>query len=208
MFVRGLSAAFEVPDESVSNLVVSETTSPTTSPTTDKTDGPGLRRLQTFVKRYQVSYEVVLPSSMQPDAMMLKATRITVEDTAEFQLLNQVLMEYRVVEIRQIVEKIPPRRFEDEVVTIAAPRTEVAQEASVTSPVLIVLSSLIVAVGVFSALFVAVRACRRRRAAAKESNGVLGEGESSVWEKNLHGVLGGGDHDLAIESGSIHLTEV
>jgi len=66
--------------------------------------GSGLRRLQPLqTKRYEISYEVLPPSSMDPDEVVEKANRIAMPRTVESNVFRQVLVATDgVAQIRQI----------------------------------------------------------------------------------------------------------
>jgi len=139
MFKRGIADALDIPIERVAKLTVNEIVG-----------GSGPRRLQTIqAKQYEVSYEVIAPSSMDPDVLVSKANRITMPTTAESQMFRQVLAtQDGVAQVRQVVPKILARKFQDEI-TIIAPLTGGEQDQDETSWS----SQTILALSVFS-LFV------------------------------------------------------
>merc|ERR1711977_559218 len=71
----------------------------------------GARRLSAVqAKRYTVSYEVVVPSTMSVDALIEKANRIASAGSVESQTFRQVLTATDGVEqVSQVVIKIPAR---------------------------------------------------------------------------------------------------
>merc|ERR1711959_626828 len=101
MFKGGIANALEVPTENVVKLSVSEIG-----------QGPGLRRLQSIqTKRYEVSFGIILASTMDADVVVEKANRIAVPGTAESLIFRQVLTATNgVVQVRQIAMKVPAHK--------------------------------------------------------------------------------------------------
>jgi hypothetical protein len=105
MFKRAIASAVEVPLGFVMKLEVTEIE-----------QGSGSRRLQSIeTKRYEVAYEVIVASDMDPNDVVEKANRIAVPGTAESQLFRDVLMATDGVErVGKIVAKIPAYKVSDE----------------------------------------------------------------------------------------------
>jgi len=135
---RGIADALGVPMDSVVKLEVIESS-----------EGAGARRLQsTQLKQYEISYEVMPPSTMNPKVVVQKASAIFVQSTPEAQAFRQALTALQgVVEIRAVVPKISARQFEDEIVTERLDNEEVPQEDAdefTMSPVIFVSIAFIV----------------------------------------------------------------
>merc|ERR1712216_458286 len=96
MFKRAIAESLEVPLANVVELIASEIVQ-------------GARRLSAVqAKRYTVSYEVVVPSTMSVDALIEKANRIASAGSVESQVFRQVLTATDGVEqVSQMVIKIP-----------------------------------------------------------------------------------------------------
>merc|ERR1712224_626038 len=96
MFKRAIAESLEVPLANVVKLVASEIVQ-------------GARRLSAVLtKRYAVSYEVVVPSTMTVDALIEKANLIAVSGSVESQAFRQVLTATDGVEqVSQVVNKVP-----------------------------------------------------------------------------------------------------
>jgi len=78
----------------------------------------GGRRLQENVKRYEVSYELVVPNSVDPDVLLEKASSVVKSDTPEFRKFQEVIAAQEGMgQISSIVSKISPRMFKDEIIT-------------------------------------------------------------------------------------------
>merc|ERR1719160_202499 len=103
MFKRALAASLDVP---LINVLKTTATLLGTS--------PALRRLQSLnTTRYEVSYEVMVPSYMDVDAVIEKANRIAEPGSAESNLFRQVLTDTDgVAQVRQIVAKVPAGKVE------------------------------------------------------------------------------------------------
>jgi hypothetical protein len=131
-FRKGIANALGVSIEDVVKLTVTEVG-----------QGQGSRRLQaTQSTRYEVSYEVLPPSSMDADAVVEKANLILESNSDEAQVFRQALTETSgVAEVGEIEATVPPRKFEDQVTTIA-PHNQGGQhhdESSGMSPATVVL---------------------------------------------------------------------
>merc|ERR1712190_563847 len=105
MFAEGIADSLNIPKENVVKLQAKV-----------KEDS-GLRRLQTTQsKRYEVTYEVVTPQSMDPAVVVSKANSIADPQSAEAQTFRRVLTETPGVgQVRQVLPKIVAFTFEDEV---------------------------------------------------------------------------------------------
>jgi len=136
VFKRGIAEALNVSIENVVKLTVVEIVK-----------GSGSRRLQsTMVKRYEVSYEVIPPSSMDPAVVVAKANLITEASSAETQVFRQVLMaQDGIAQVQQVVPKVVAYKFEEEITT-PAPTADVGpnHDTSGMSAGLIVLIVLLV----------------------------------------------------------------
>jgi len=86
------------------------------------------RRLRgSEAKKYLVSYEILPPSSLDPDEVVSRANRIAEANSTESQVFKQVLSTEYGAQAREIVSKQPVRKFEDEVV-IADPEAPLANQ--------------------------------------------------------------------------------
>jgi len=82
VFKRGIAKSLNVSMENVVKLTVTEIG-----------QGSGSRRLQSSVaKQYEVSYEVIPPSSMDLAVVVAKANLMTTASTAETQVFRKVLL--------------------------------------------------------------------------------------------------------------------
>jgi len=123
LFRKALANALDVPLKQVVKLLVSEIGS-----------GKGLRRLQPArTRQYEIAYEVVVPSSMDPDLVVGKANRITVAGSAESQVFRQELMATDCLsKVHQVVMKIPAHIVKDETIT-ASPNVQADQDNDTTT---------------------------------------------------------------------------
>lgn len=161
MFKRGIADAVGIPIVYVEKLVASEIQ-----------QGSGLRRLQPIqTKRYEVSYEIRVPSSMDADLVVEKANRIAEPDTAEAQLFRQVLTATPgVAQVRQIVLKIPARKIEDETTSVD-PHTQANQDKDNKSWKGLVIGGIAIFMAVLCCITSAVLIRRKMAAASsKESS--------------------------------------
>merc|ERR1711977_283231 len=112
MFKRALAASLDVP-----LINVLKTTA------TEMSTVPASRRLQSLnTTRYEVAYEVMVPSHMDVDEVIQKANRIAEPGSAESNLFRQVLTATDgVAQVRQIVAKVPAGRVE---ITTPSPESE------------------------------------------------------------------------------------
>merc|ERR1719201_2441449 len=110
VFKRGIADALNVSIENVVKLTVVEIS-----------QGSGSRRLQSSTtKQYEVSYEVIPPSSMDPAVVVAKANLITEASTAETQVFRQVLLaQSGIGQVNQVVPKVVAYTFEEEITTPA-----------------------------------------------------------------------------------------
>jgi len=139
-FKKGIANVLNISVEHVVKLIVSEIG-----------QNSGSRRLQSVrTKKYEVSYEVIPPSSMDPQALTNKASRITDASTSESQVFRQILLSQDgVSQISQVVPKIAAYIFEEEIPTIV-PGTE--PESSGMSAGIVVLIILLVILFVMLAI--------------------------------------------------------
>jgi len=78
--------------------------------------------------KYEIAYEVIVPSSMDPDLVVEKANRIADWSTAESQVFRQELEATDgVVQARKVLTKISPHIVKDEATT-ASPSVEADQD--------------------------------------------------------------------------------
>jgi muconolactone delta-isomerase len=139
MFRRAIANVLEVPLVNVAKVTASEIET-----------RPGLRRLQsTQTKRYDVAYEVIVPSGMDADAMVEKMNRIAMSGSSESQAFRQVLTSADgIAQVGQIVAKIPARKFEEKATTPLGSQPEPQEEKEENSWTSLVVGS----VAVFMAL--------------------------------------------------------
>merc|ERR1711939_372228 len=109
MFKRAIADALGVTIEHVVKLTVTEIG-----------QGSGLRRLQAMqTKRYEVSYEISLPSSMDPADAVKKANRISLQSSAESQAFRQVLTTTDgVAQVHHILPVIPAHTMQEVQTTV------------------------------------------------------------------------------------------
>jgi len=119
IFKRAIANVLEVPLVNVAKLIASEIET-----------RPGLRRLQsTQTKRYDVAYEVIVPSGMDADALVEKMNRIAVSGSSESQAFRQVLTSADgIAQVGQIVAKIPASKFEENATTPLGSKPEPLEE--------------------------------------------------------------------------------
>merc|ERR1712032_322904 len=159
MFTKAIAESLEVPLANVGELVASEIVQ-------------GARRLSAvLVKRYTVSYEVVVPSTMSVDALIEKANRIAVSGSAESQVFRQVLTATDGVEqVSQVVVKVPAQVGQiEEIIAMSVDKTPAKTDegrdwtALITGGIAIVLAVTCLA---SSAVFL----MRRRKAISSKSD--------------------------------------
>jgi len=125
MFKRAIAEALGVSVENVVKLLVLEAVrrlqdilAPVRRVVKLLTNMTGGRRLQENVKRYEVSYELVVPNSVDPDVLLEKASSVVKSDTPEFRKFQEVIATQEGMgQISSIVSKISPRMFKDEIIT-------------------------------------------------------------------------------------------
>jgi len=127
MFRRAIAAAVDVPVKLVVKLEVSEITAPVKVNGSEMNSSSGVRRLLSVQSKwYEVAYEVVVPSNLDADAVVSRANRIAVADSAESLLFREALMATEGVEnIGEIVSKVAASKVE---VTTAAPSSQPDEE--------------------------------------------------------------------------------
>lgn len=77
--------------------------------------GRRLRSLQIMqTRRFEISYEIVLASSKDVDALLVIANAMTTPSTATFQVIWQFLST-QFPRVHKVLLKIPVRKFEDEI---------------------------------------------------------------------------------------------
>jgi len=88
---------------------------------TEIQQGSGSRRLQSIeTKWYEVAYEIIVPSDMNPNHAVIKANRIAVPGTAESKLFSDALMATDGVErVGKIIAKRQAYIVSDEISTVA-----------------------------------------------------------------------------------------
>jgi hypothetical protein len=121
MFQRAIASAVEVLPDFVMKVEVTEIE-----------QGSGSRRLQSIeTKRYEVAYQVVVASHMDPNDVVEKANRIAVPGTAESQLFRDALMATDGVErVGKIAAKIAAYKVGDEASTLppSTPKNQAKDE--------------------------------------------------------------------------------
>jgi hypothetical protein len=134
MFKAAIAAALGIAIEDVVKLVVVEA------------QGSGSRRLQSIeAKKYEVSYEAVVPDSMDPNVLASKADGISEPSSAESQVFRQVLAADYGAQVSQIELQKRARPFQDEVIAIKDPSPEQGlgeepSDSSATGVVLLIIS--------------------------------------------------------------------
>jgi hypothetical protein len=105
IFRSGIAEALAVPVDNVVNIEVTEVI-----------PDQGVRRLQAVqTKRFEVSYELLPPASMDPDTIVEKANLISSANTAEFEVFKEALeSSSSVAEVGEIISKVPAYTFQDE----------------------------------------------------------------------------------------------
>jgi hypothetical protein len=134
MFKAAIAAALGIAIEDVVKLVVVEA------------QGSGSRRLQSIeAKKYGISYEAVVPDSMDPNVLASKADGLSEPSSAESQVFRQVLAADYGAQVSQIELQKIARPFEDEVIAIKDPSPdqglgEEPSDSSATGVVLLIIS--------------------------------------------------------------------
>lgn len=123
MFKEAIAQALGVSIENVVKVKVSEVI-----------PGSGLRRLQEVQKKlYEVSYEVLPPSSMNPDEVVEKANRIAATYTPEALAFLEVLATTDgVAEVGQITSKVSAYTFHEEKTSMSPPDSVVQDNGSIS----------------------------------------------------------------------------
>jgi tRNA-binding EMAP/Myf-like protein len=161
VFKRGIAKSLNVSMENVVKLTVTEIG-----------QGSGSRRLQSSVaKQYEVSYEVIPPSSMDLAVVVAKANLMTTASTAETQVFRKVLLaQAGIGQVKQVVPKVAAYTFEEEITT-PAPNVEVGPTKDDTSGMSAGLIILIVLLVLLCLVSVVVGIVSRKMRAEK-SNGM------------------------------------
>merc|ERR1712072_742340 len=166
--------------------------------------GSGSRRLlSTKVKKYEVSYEVIPPSYMDPSVVVDKANRITEASTTETQVFRQVLLALGgVATVNQVVPKVAAYQFEEELTT-PAPSADVGPNkngASGMSVGLIVLIVLLVFLCLVVVVVVVLLEAEKRYRAPRKAmkQGDLEAGNATVVREPSHTLLDGDAHDAKL----------
>jgi len=153
MFKRAIAAAVGLTTKHVAKLLATElvptttakqatttkkatstnkaTTTTKKATSTKEAAGPNVRRLRFLssgpdakTTRYEVSYEVLVPSSMDPDVIVAKANRIAEPGSAESQLFRgELTATPGVVSVGEVAVTKPASKVEDETPT-KAPKEE------------------------------------------------------------------------------------
>jgi flagellar biosynthesis/type III secretory pathway M-ring protein FliF/YscJ len=155
-----------------------------------------------MLKQYEVSYEVIPPSSVDPAVVMAKANLITEASTAETQVFRQVLLaQSGIGQVNQVVPKVVAYTFEEEITTPtpSAPNQKDTSGMSAGVIVLIVLLVLfcfvLIAVGVV-AMMRKMRAEKGHGMPMKDMRqGDLEAGNATVVREPSHTLLDGGAHE-------------
>jgi len=123
IFKKSIAEALKVSTEQVTSLEVREIAG---------SSGRRLRSLQiTRTMRFEISYEIVLASSEDVDALLVIANAMTTPSTATSQVFWQSLSA-QFPKVHKVLLKIPVRKFEDEI-AIANQSTSVGQVTPVSS---------------------------------------------------------------------------
>lgn len=165
MFKKAIASALTVSIEHVVKLVVKEigiasttvratTVNTTTSNTTASNATNGSRRLQSNqTKRYEVSYEVMVPSSMNPAEVMSRANAIAAPGSAASIAFQQALEATDgVMEVGKIVSTVPARQVSGKQTGKTPPTDE--EEQSWTTVVITSIAIFMVVVSCGSAALV------------------------------------------------------
>jgi hypothetical protein len=170
MFKRAIAESLEVPLANVVELVASEIVQ-------------GARRLSAVqAKRYTVSYEVVVPSTMSVDALIEKANRIAGAGSVESQVFRQVLTATDGVEqVSQVVIKIPAQVGQiEEIMAMSVDKTPTQTDEGKNWTALII-GGIAIVLAVTCLASSAVFLMRRRNADSKST----GNDRSSNFELTL-----------------------
>lgn len=179
MFKKAIAAALEIPAAFVSKLTAFEISK-----------GSRLRRLQSIQKKqYEVSYEVIVPSYMDADAVVEKANRIAVSGAAESTVFREALTATSgVTQVGEIVSKTPAHyKSVDKTLTTADPDKD---EKSRTSLVI----GLILAFMVVLCLVTSVILLKRR-------NTMIDSGAGASTEPTSQAVKGGAGENSNLVDG-------
>jgi hypothetical protein len=145
MFRNGLANALNISVNDIVKLVVSEIMQPRALSENGQ-QFHRLRRLQSAsAVRFEVSYEVLPPDSMDVDGLVSKANRITSSGSAEAQGFREVMTTgYGVAKVQQVVPRITARKFEDEVVVSQTMKEEEPENDAtpVSVPILVLAACL------------------------------------------------------------------
>jgi len=155
MFKRGIAAAVGVTTKHVAKLSATELVATTTTKkatttekatstkkvtTTKDAASPNVRRLRFLsvlpggpeakTTRYEVSYEVLVPSSVDPDVIIAKANRIAESGSAESQLFRgELTATPGVLSVGEVVVTKPASKVVEQVPS-AAPKDEKNDDSS------------------------------------------------------------------------------
>lgn len=170
MFKRAIASAVKVPLEFVLKLEVTEVEK-----------GAGSRRLQPIkTKLYEVAYQVLVPSGMDPNDAVEKASRIAQPGTAESQLFRDALMMTDgVARVGKIVATIPAYKVGDES-SSPAPSTPKNQEKDDNSWKSLAIGAIAIVLGL-SCLAITTAFLIKRKFASSDS----GESASSGPEADI-----------------------
>merc|ERR1719201_93623 len=190
VFKRGIADALNVSIENVVKLTVVEIS-----------QGSGSRRLQfSMMKQYEVSYEVIPPSSMDPAVVVAKANLITEASTAETLVFRQVLMaQAGIGQVNQVVPKVVAYTFEEEITTPASSVPNQKDTSGMSAGVIVLIVLLVflcfvlIAVGVV-AMMRKMRAEKGHGMPMKEQRD-LEAGNATVVREPSHTLLDGGAHE-------------
>jgi SpoVK/Ycf46/Vps4 family AAA+-type ATPase len=170
MFKRAIAESLEVPLANVVELVASEIVQ-------------GARRLSVVqAKRYTVSYEVVVPSTMSIDALIEKANRIAGSGSVESQIFRQVLTATDGVEqVSQVVIKVLAQASRiEEIMAMSVDKTPTQTDEDKNWTALII-GAIAIVLAVTCLASSAVFLMRRRNADSKST----GNDGSSNFELTL-----------------------
>jgi len=150
-------------------------------------------------KRYDVAYEVIVPSGMDADALVALMNLIAVPGSSASQAFRQVLTSTDgIAQVGKIVVKIPARKFEENATTPPGSKPESLEEENSWTAL------VVGAVAIFMALFCGTTTALLLR--RKMQPPVPGQNVDAETHKSLDGViLPGQDVDAEAGNGAILL---
>jgi len=156
MFKKGIAQALSVSIEDVVKLTVSEV-------------GQGRRLLSNQAKQYEVSYEIIAPTSMDADLLVEKANRITEANSTESQAFRQVLIaQDGVSKVLDVTVLIAAYKFEEQITTTASSKSKEPQSGMSGGVIVLIIFAVLLVLG--GCLIAAGLAWRKRLAPAGARN--------------------------------------